>query len=260
MSELQEGDCLAARGSQLYEDSAQRRRQKEKSKMKATNSVIGDHIAKSIEHALLGSSYLDPEVLKINGFATPTMRHLFSNLCHVERCSYLEVGTFCGATFVSAFNNNPVSAVGIDNFTQPFEETGVREQLRENLNRWKGTAEDVNFLDGDCFDLRPLDLQKVREHRPFDVYYYDGEHSFENQARALPAFFDVMADRFIHIVDDFQWDDVKRGTETGIQALLPRLKIEQEWHLNGQQMHDDPIWWNGVAIYLFSKLKSNEGN
>lgn len=217
---------------------------------------INGHVAKSIERALLGDSKLDPEVLKINGFATPTMRHLFSNLCNIQDCSYLEVGTFCGATFVSAFNNNPIHAVGIDNFTQPFEQTGVVDQLRENMERWKETAKNVWFFKGDCFDLSSNDLRQLRDRRPFDVYYYDGEHSYDNQARALPAFFDLMADQFIHIVDDFQWDDVKRGTEDGMKVLAPRLKIEHEWHLNGERMHDDPIWWNGVAIYVCSKVKS----
>lgn len=213
--------------------------------------ILGGHIAESIGRALLGESYLDPDVLKINGFATSAMRHLFSNLCHVKDAAYLEVGTLCGATFVAAFNNNPIHAIGIDNFSQPFDQTEVRRQLRENIERWSGSAKSVEFKDVDCFANVPAESFG----RPIDIYYYDGEHSYDNQARALPAFFHVLADQFIHIVDDFQWDDVKRGTEDGMKALHPYLKIEQEWHLDGERMHDDPVWWNGVAIYLCSKVK-----
>lgn len=218
--------------------------------------ILNSHIAESIKRALLGQSYVDPEALKIHGFATATMRHLFSNLCHLDDITYLEFGTFCGATFVSAFNNNPIHAVGIDDFTQPFEETGVRQQLADNLNRWKDTAKTVQFFDCNGFDLSTGErgLGAVMP-LPIDIYYYDGEHSFDNQVRALPAFFEMMADRFIFIVDDFQWADVEKGTQTGFDALSPRLKIEHEWHLNGERPNDDPIWWNGVAIFLISKVK-----
>lgn len=220
--------------------------------------VINSHIAKSIERALLGESKLDPEVLKIHGFSTVTMRHLFSNLCDAAD-AYLEVGAFCGATFVAAFNNNAIEALGIDNFSQPFEseEQFVREQLRDNLNRWKGTAKDVQFLDGDCFRLRPGDEHKLKLHRPFDIFYYDGEHSFENQARALPAFLEVLSDRFIFIVDDYNWTSVRLGTQTGFDVIRPRLKIEKEWTLSGERVSDDPIWWNGLAIFLCSKVEPN---
>lgn len=218
-----------------------------------TELIVKSHIALSIKKALDGVSYLDPAVLKINGFATPTMRHLFSNLCHIDRLTYLEIGTLCGATFVSAFNNNPVHAIGVDNFTQPFDQTGVEGQLAENLSRFSpGVGGDVDFINHDCWK----DPLFVVEHKPVDIYYYDGEHSYASQARALPAFFDKLADRFIHIVDDFQWDEVKAGTEDGLKSLVPYIKIEEEWHLNGERMHDDPIFWNGIAIYLCSKVKS----
>lgn len=213
--------------------------------------VRNRHIANSIERALLGQSYLDPEILKINGFATATQRHLFSNLCHIEGLTYLEIGTFCGATFVAAFNNNPIHAIGVDDFTQPFEQTGVREQLEENLNLWKSSASMVTFIDHDCWQSPLLGLK----HKAIDIFYYDGEHSFESQSKALPVFFHLLADRFIFIVDDFQWDDVARGTKLGFEALAGHVTIEKEWHLNGERMHDDPIWWNGVAIYLCSKVK-----
>lgn len=209
------------------------------------------HIAKSIERALRGESYLDPDVLEIKGFATPTMRHLFSNLCHIKDLVYLEIGAHCGASFVSAFNNNPIHAIGIDDFTQPFNEPDFRQQLADNLNRWKDTAKKVDFYDTDCWKLDRDLLPWV------DVFYYDGEHSYASQARALPAFVEQMSPNFIYIVDDFQWDDVKRGTEDGLKALHPYIKIEQEWHLQGEDgRNDHPIWWNGLAIYLISKVKS----
>lgn len=220
--------------------------------------LLGSHVAHSIQRALLGQSYLDPEVLKIHGFATPTIRHLFSNLCHHDGLIYLEVGTFCGATFVAAFNNNPIAAVGIDNFSQPFDQTGVKEQLYANFERWRLTAGAASFIDGDAFKIPFSDLPGG-----IGIYYYDGEHSFESQAKALPHFFSLMADKFLFIVDDFQWEQVERGTKAGFAELMtaeyliePMVKIEHEWHLHGEDRtrNDHPIWWNGVALYLCSKV------
>lgn len=217
--------------------------------------LINCHIDRSIERALRGESFLNPDVLKISGFATATMRHLFSNLCRGsgESLSYLEIGTFCGATFVSAFNNNPIHAVGIDNFTQPFHQTNVREQLADNLRRWSHTAKSVQFFDCDAFALTGNEVFPS----PVDIYYYDGEHSYESQVKALPTFLPMMADRFIYIVDDFHWDDVVRGTRDALKQLSSQghTKIESEWTLDGERSHEDPIWWNGVAIFLISKLK-----
>lgn len=213
--------------------------------------LVNAHIGQSISKALCGQSYLDPEVLKINGFATPTMRHLFSNLCHIEGLIYLEVGTFCGATFVSAFNNNPIAAVGIDDFSQPFDQTGVREQLGDNLNRWKSTAGSVAFHDCSAFAIPHSELPGG-----IDVFYYDGFHSRECQGQALPHFFELMRDRFIFIVDDTNWDDVSNGTKDGFKLLGERVKIEHEWNLTGDKSRsDDPIWHNGLDIYLCSKAE-----
>lgn len=213
--------------------------------------IVSNHISDSIKKALLGESCLDPEVLKIHGFSTPTMRHLFNNLCNIEGATYLEIGTFCGATFCAAFNNNPIHAIGIDDFSQPFEEKEVEKQLTENLERWKGTAKRVQFFNEPCFNMAGALLKN-----PVDIYFYDGEHSYDSQVRALTAFFDMMADRFIHIVDDTNWDDVSRGTADGLKALEPYVKVEQEWHLTGDvSRSDDKIWHNGVKIYLISKVK-----
>ena len=211
-----------------------------------------EHVDDSIARALRGESYLDPEVLKIHGFATPTMRHLFSNLCHIKGATYLEIGTFCGATFVAAFNNNWIHAIGVDDFTQSFEETGVREQLHANVDEWKSTAAMVDFINFDCWQepLMPL------HHQSIDIYYYDGNHSFENQSRALPAFFDHLSNHFLFIVDDTNWKDVSMGTAAGFAALEGKVKIEQNWRLTGEQSSsDDPTWHNGLDIYLCSKVK-----
>lgn len=217
-------------------------------------TLDASHIDSSIARALKGESGLDPEVLKIHGFSTKTIRHLFSNLCHLEGLMYCECGLFCGGTFIAAFNNNPIMALGIEDFSQDFSRKGVRDEFYANLNKWRGTAGgSVVILEKDCFtaaaELRPISPRFI------DVLFYDANHGEEPTSRALPAFFDLMNDRFLFIVDDSNWDSVFKGVMMGFETLAGRVKIEQEWKLSGKRRQDDAVWWNGVAIFLCEKIK-----
>lgn len=219
--------------------------------------IVSAHIDQSIARALKGESWLDPEVLKIHGFSTPTMRHLFNNLCHLEDIAYLEVGVFKGASFVAAFNNNPIRAFGIDNFAQDFSQKGVRDQLADNLNRWKHTARAVQFVEDDCFEVaKRAECLSAEAHPGFDIFCYDGHHDFTPTSNALPSFFHLLADRFIFIVDDFHWDSVSSGVQMGFNALAGRVNVERQWTLSGNRAQDDKIWWNGLAIFACSKIKN----
>lgn len=212
-----------------------------------------EHIDNSIARALKGESHLDPEVLKIHGFSTPAMRHLFNNLCHIKGFAYLEVGVFKAASFVAAFNNNPIHAIGIDDFSQDFSQRNVREECLENIEKWKHTADFVRFFEGDCFVLAKDACKDERA--KFDIFTYDGHHDTLPTAQALPAFFNLLADRFIYIVDDVHWSTVSAGVQMGFETLAGRVNIEQEWKLRGKRRQDDNVWWNGVSIFLCEKIK-----
>lgn len=209
-----------------------------------------EHINDSIARALKGESWLDPEVLKIQGFSTPTMRHLFNNLCHLDNITYCEVGVFKGASLVAALNNNYFArAVGIDDFSQDFSQGNIRSQLYANLSKWWLLPV---FQEGDCFEWAE---SADRSEQPFDIFCYDGHHDFEPTARALPAFFDLLADRFLFIVDDFHWDSVSGGVQMGFNALIGRFRPLEQWTLSGNKAQDDKIWWNGLALFLCEKIK-----
>ena len=62
-----------------------------------------------------------------------------------------------------------------------------------------------------------------------------------------------MADRFLFIVDDINWESVKQGTTKGFEQLEDKITIEMCWIMKGEKEQDDPIWHNGIAIFLISK-------
>lgn len=222
-----------------------------------------EHINSSIARALKGESQLDPEVLKIHGFSTPTMRNLVNLLCNIDGIRYLEVGCFCGASLIAAFNNNSITAIGIDDFSQDFSQKNVREQMMANLAKWgKQDKGSLLFFESDCFVWAENYLihhtSEVLGAPPvpnYDVFMYDGRHDTAPTARALPAFFDLLSDRFILIMDDYSWPSVWTGCEAGFEALADRCKIVQEWEMYGQRRQDDAVWHNGLAIFLCEKIK-----
>lgn len=205
------------------------------------------HIEKSISKALLGESNLTNEQLSVRGFSTPTMRHLFNNVCNIENGKYLEVGLYCGGTFCSSFNSDTIS-VGIENFSQDFGVNTVEPELRKNIQDNLSRAKAVKLIEGDCFKDGT-----INENYKFDIIFYDAEHSEENQAKALPFFLDKMADKFIYIVDDTNWTQVSTGVKTGLDSLGDKIEVERDWNLVGVRPNDDKVWHNGVKIYLINK-------
>lgn len=206
-----------------------------------------DHVDDSIARALRGEAYFDSEVLDVLGFATPTMRRMFSNLCHMEGLTYLECGTYAGATLSAATNNNPVRAIGIDNFCQTWHPgRDIKAEFTANKDRFAPAS---SFIEGNCFN--PACLASVGT--GIDILYFDGDHTHDAQARALPYFLNALADTFLFIVDDYNWPDVKNGTEDGLNAVSSKASVIRDWQLIGEAHQDDPVWHNGIALFLCKK-------
>lgn len=208
-----------------------------------------EHIENAIQKALNGNTGIDYSVLQIRGFSTFTIRSLFHALCDTgEPLTYLEVGLFCGATFCASFNKNTTS-IGIENHSQDFSAgfDQVKHELKENVENHKVLSKEVKVIYEDCFDM---DKSLLPEN--IDIYFFDGFHSEETQRKALPYFLDKMADKFIWVVDDANWDYVGMGTRMGLSDLAEKIEIEKSWML-GENCHNHPIWHNGVLIYLINK-------
>lgn len=205
-----------------------------------------EHINESIEKAIRGESNLTESELAVGGFSTPTMRHLFNNICNIDG-TYLEVGLWMGGTFVASFNKGLIS-IGIENYAQDFGVVGVKDILEANIDKHKERAKEIQLHFTDCFTIDKSLLPKN-----MDIFFYDGIHGEFEQSIALPKFLDNMADTFIFIVDDFNWPQVFKGTNTGLESLHDQITIKNCWTLRGYELENDHIWHNGAAIYLISK-------
>jgi protein O-GlcNAc transferase len=160
--------------------------------------------------------------------------------------SYVEVGTYYGASLIGAMRGNEGDFVAIDSFS--FGATEVsgrklpaasREGLEANLRRF--SVEGATILERDAFEL--LEGGALGDRR-VGVYYYDGPHEYESQVRGLRAVEPWLADEALLVVDDHDWEQVTRATRDYLDSQpQARLLFEIPGADRGH-----PQWWEGVAV------------
>ena len=75
-------------------------------------------IEDAIRDAHAGRSGLDPAVLAVPGMTSHRVKHFLNNLCRGGDVSYLEVGSWQGATVTAASCNNAGRFTAVDNFSR----------------------------------------------------------------------------------------------------------------------------------------------
>lgn len=177
------------------------------------------------------------EILALEGMSSAKVRHLLNNICSRKGTRYLEVGVWKGATFCSANYGNAVESVAVDNFSQ-FD--GTREQFLENFNATVGGVPNLHDIDFHEFP--------TRDDRRFDVFFYDGNHSHEDQRTAITRLAPSLESEFVLIIDDWNSPDVRAGTLEGIAES--RIAVVRSWELPANFNGDRENWWNGLYVAL----------
>lgn len=204
-------------------------------------------IEQCIENAERRISKLTPEALMVPALSSLNIRHLMNNLGSIST-NYLEHGVHKGGLFCSTIykNDNLRYVCAGDSWASDANsEDKAREQFIDNAYDFKPSEPIFEILEGDTFDWSSKDIMY-----PIDLYLFDADHGEDSQCRALTHFLTVMADEFIFCVDDYDWADVKNGTERGIKETGVEVLFEKIWKGND---HDNETWWNGYAIFLLKK-------
>jgi hypothetical protein len=197
------------------------------------------------ENAENGISKIDENLRLMEGMSGIKTRHFYNNLLTLENSRYLEIGTWKGSSVCSAMCGNSSNVLCIDNWS---EFGGPKLEFIENLNKYKGNN-NVEFIESDCFQV---DISTIGK---FNIYMYDGNHTYESHYKSLTYFIDSMEDEFILIVDDWNWIEVQRATIDSINDLKLNVLWNKEIKLNndGLTTHDKDGWWNGISVFLIKK-------
>lgn len=204
-------------------------------------------IRDAIERASLRQSKLAGDAIMVPALSSLSIRHLMNNLGAIST-RYLESGTHKGGLFCSTLhgNDNLLSATANDNFaSDEGSDDKAMPQFLSNVRDYKSAQTEVSLIIGDTFEVDVEDIIA-----PVDLYLFDADHSYESQRRAVTYFLPAMADEFIMCVDDWDWEDVSKGTRDGLAEAPVDVLFEEIWKGNN---HDNEGAWNGFAVFLLRK-------
>lgn len=204
-----------------------------------------EHIEKAFYNAENNSSKINDEIINMDGMTGTKTRHFYNNLLNMDDARYLEIGTWKGSSVCSAMYGNKAKVICIDNWS---EFNGPKDEFLSNFNKFKGDN-DANFIEVNSFNIDVSILSK------FNIYMYDGDHSYDSHYKALTYYINCLDDIFIFIVDDWNWVDVRNATYKSIKDLNLKILYEKDIKLNNDNnsTHDKNGWWNGIYIAILQK-------
>lgn len=154
---------------------------------------------------------------------------------------YLEVGIWKGCSLISASLFNPLArCIGIDDFSE-FNDGRNEEILQNNLAKFPGLK--AEYYKGDYRKVIK-DVFLKEPSSKVDVYFYDGNHSYENQLEGLKTVKPYLAKNCLIIVDDVNWERVEKANSVFLSEN-PDFKSILKIKTKGNASED---WWNGIEI------------
>lgn len=175
----------------------------------------------AFEDAMAERTRLPAGAFRVEGFSGRKFRMFLNALMgYVENPRYLEIGLYLGASFCSAISGNAVRAVGIDNWT--WGNATTKDRFLAGLAQFDPGDNQVQVIDA---DFHTVDFTGFT---PFNIYFYDGDHSEQTQYDAV-SYPDAALDRqVILIVDDWNWLRVRRGTLNALRDKGWRIDYSVE--------------------------------
>ena len=186
----------------------------------------------------------------IPGLTSNRIQKFLNKICSNKK-SYLEIGSFLGATGVSALDGNKLNAYFVDKWKEDIQSANGEIELPktnkqtfiENIKKYKG-ENTISIFDCDLFEV---DISLIKN---IDVFFYDGPHDFYNTSKAVQYYSKTFSKDCILIFDDANFDGVVHGAKDGIQKS--NLNIKYERILLTETPEDKNDLWNGLFIVLIN--------
>ncbi len=204
----------------------------------------------------------DTGIYGIDGMSGKKYRYFINTLvASLDDPRYLEVGSWMGSTLCSAIHGNKVKAVAIDNWS---EFGGPKEGFLKNVERFTTPEAHVTFVEA---DFRTIDFSRLPG--LFNVYLFDGPHDAIDQYKGLSMALPCLDNRFVFIVDDWNWGRVRDGTLAAISKCDLTLLYAAAIRTTDNDISPDhllPIedwravrdfdWHNGYFIAVLDKAEA----
>jgi Methyltransferase domain len=165
--------------------------------------------------------------------------------------TYLEVGSYLGATVCAAMKDNPLTVFAVDNWRQQIQpQNGEKlppnniETFIENIKKYKGNSV-INIIDQDFLSVDVSGFLNTVK-----LFFYDGPHDATSTQRAVEHYWPSLANEAILVFDDANWQGVVDGARAGINACNGFVTYEKLM-LNSEENARE--WWNGLYILVVRK-------
>jgi hypothetical protein len=170
--------------------------------------------------------------------------------------AYVNIGVWNGFSFFAGVVGTNSQAIANDSFlvyTGSIGYTGEEDRLRRDF----GDAEKIfrgefdrlcgerqKYFIEDCWEF--LDSYTTRRLPKIGFYFYDGDHSLDNQIKALDKAESLLAEECVILIDDANDQSVQKANEQWFSTRPEFEKvIELRTPANGW-----PTWWNGLDLYV----------
>jgi hypothetical protein len=218
---------------------------------KIVKAKYGDKInprVKVVTQGLVDSVDTDLDI-HIEGLTSPRVQSLLNYIGKNSK-TYLEVGTYLGATAAGALSGNNLKAYLVDdwkNNIQPAEADitlpeNNKDDFLINIEPYKKNN-DVVVLDSDIFEVDISDIKNV------DFFFYDGPHDHASVSKAVQYYAPCFSPGAILVFDDANWNDTYTGADEGIKKAgletAYRKKIINK-------IESGKEWWNGLYIVVLN--------
>jgi len=191
----------------------------------------------------------------VPGLTSSRVRTLINSLAKGVG-SYLEIGSYLGATATAALTNNTLSAYFIDNWKeniQPQREDMItpensKEEFFKNIEKVVGNSS-IKIYDNDLFETPIQELTNQ-----IQMFFYDGPHDHDTTCQAVQYYWSCFQKECILIFDDANWEGVTTGANQGIESMNGRT-VYKKIILNSEENPNE--WWNGLYIVVIRKEHEN---
>ena len=213
-------------------------------------SPLADRVDAAFARARALQGKLDARVLDIEGMSGRKYRYFINNLVEtVDQARYLEIGSWAGSTFCSAIFGNNVTATAIDNWS---EFGGPINHFFYNVAHCCSKDTRISTM---TRDFRQVDYGAIGL---YNIYLFDGPHQYQDQYDGLAYPLRALDAEFVFIVDDWNWEPVRKGTMDAIRALGVQVVRQIEVFSNLENSHPAIAgkasdWHNGYFISVLRK-------
>ena len=214
------------------------------------SSPLADKLQKATMAALELDHKLPDSVRLMSGMSGKKYRYLINNLISFIRdARYLEVGSWKGSTACAAMHGNTCKVTCIDDWSHH----GTNNQ--DFFNNTKDSLSDNIEFTVIEKDFRQVKYGNIGK---YNVYFFDGPHEEIDQYDGVVLAQNALDFEYILIVDDYNFDRVRKGTQSAIKDL--NLKVLAEItvlsSIDGDVPkihHEKSEWHNGYYFAVIRK-------